>query len=46
MPFAGLLGFVRLPLSFYGWMLLIIAAYIISAEMAKRWFYKKLQNQS
>ncbi len=46
MPFAGLLGFVSLPLSFYGWMLLIIAAYIISAEMAKRWFYKKLQNQS
>ena len=46
MPFAGLLGFVSLPLSFYGWMLLIIGAYIISAEMAKRWFYKKLQNQS
>jgi len=46
MPFAGLLGFVSLPLSFYGWMLLIIAAYIISAEMAKKWFYKKLQNQS
>ena len=46
MPFAGLLGFVSLPLSFYGWMLLIIAAYIISAEMAKRWFYKKLQNKS
>ena len=46
MPFADLLGFVSLPLSFYGWMLLIIAAYIISAEMAKRWFYKKLQNQS
>ena len=45
MPFAGLLGFVSLPLSFYGWMLLIIAAYIISAEMTKRWFYKKLQNQ-
>jgi len=46
LPFAGLFGFVRLPLSFYGWMLLIIAAYIISAEMAKRWFYRKLQNQS
>ena len=46
MPFADLLGFVSLPLSFYGWMLLIIAAYIISAEMAKRWFYKKLQNKS
>jgi Mg2+-importing ATPase len=45
MPFASLLGFVKLPLSFYGWMLLIIAGYIVSAEMAKRWFYKKLQNQ-
>jgi Mg2+-importing ATPase len=46
MPFASLFGFVRLPLSFYGWMLLIISCYIISAELAKRWFYKKLQNQS
>ena len=46
LPFAGLFGFVRLPLSFYGWILLIITAYIISAEMAKRWFYRKLQNQS
>jgi Mg2+-importing ATPase len=46
MPFASLFGFVRLPLPFYGWMLLIISCYIISAELAKRWFYKKLQNQS
>jgi Mg2+-importing ATPase len=46
MPFASLFGFVRLPPSFYGWMLLIISCYIISAELAKRWFYKKLQNQS
>ena len=40
LPFAGLLGFVRLPISFYGWMLLIVAAYIASAEIAKRLFYK------
>ena len=46
MPFSGLFGFVRLPLSFYGWMLLIVAAYIISAEMAKRWFYRRIKNQA
>jgi len=42
-PMAGLFGFVRLPLSFYGWMGLIVAAYIGSAELAKNWFYRKLQ---
>ena len=44
-PIAGLFGFVSLPLSFYGWMLLIVAAYIVSAEIAKRWFYKRIQNK-
>jgi len=44
-PLASLFGFVRLPLSFYGWMLLIVAAYIVSAEIAKRWFYQRLQNR-
>jgi Mg2+-importing ATPase len=42
-PLAGLFGFVRLPLSFYGWMGLIVAGYIGSAELAKKWFYRKLQ---
>jgi Mg2+-importing ATPase len=42
-PLAGPFGFVRLPLSFYGWMLLIVAAYLGSAEIAKQWFYRKLQ---
>jgi Mg2+-importing ATPase len=42
-PVAGLFGFVRLPLSFYGWMGLIVAGYIGSAELAKNWFYRKLQ---
>lgn len=46
MPFAALFGFVRLPLAFYGWMLLIVAAYLISAEIAKRWFYRRIQNQA
>jgi Mg2+-importing ATPase len=46
MPFASLFGFVRLPLISYGWMLLIIGAYIISAEIAKRWFFRKIQNRA
>ena len=41
---ADLFGFTRLPLSFFGWILLIVAAYIISAELLKRWFYRKLRN--
>ncbi len=44
-PMAGLLGFVPMPLSFYGWMALIVALYIGSAEAAKRWFYKRLKNR-
>lgn len=45
MPFSPLFGFSRLPLAFYGWMLLIVAVYIFCAEMAKQWFYRKLKNQ-
>jgi Mg2+-importing ATPase len=44
-PLATLFGFVKLPLQFYGWMLLIITTYLISAEIAKRWFYKKLSSK-
>jgi len=46
MPFAGLFGFVKLPLSFYGWMLLIVAVYVFSAEKLKKWFYRKIENQA
>ena len=46
MPFAGLFGFVKLPLSFYGWMLLIVALYVFSAEKLKQWFYRKIENQA
>jgi Mg2+-importing ATPase len=42
-PLAGPFGFVRLPLQFYGWMLIIVAAYIGSAEILKHWFYRKVQ---
>ena len=44
-PVAGLLGFVPMPLSFYGWMLLIVAVYIASAETVKKWFFKRLINK-
>jgi Mg2+-importing ATPase len=45
-PFAGLFGFVSLPLSFYGWILLIVVAYMFSAELAKQWFYRRIKNQA
>jgi P-type Mg2+ transporter len=44
-PLASLFGFVALPLSFYGWILLIVIAYMFTAELAKQWFYRRLKNQ-
>jgi len=44
LPFSGLLGFSKLPSMFFFWMLLIVAAYIITAELAKRWFFSKIKN--
>ena len=41
-PLAVWFGFTRLPLAYYGWMLLIIVLYLGSAELAKRWFYRKM----
>jgi Mg2+-importing ATPase len=41
-PVALWFGFTRLPLTYYGWMMLIIAVYIGSAEFAKHWFYRKV----
>jgi P-type Mg2+ transporter len=43
-PLADIFGFVRLPLSFYGWMTLIICAYIGSAEILKQWFYRRIKD--
>lgn len=40
-PMAPLFNFVKLPLAFYGWMVLIISGYIITAELAKKWFYAR-----
>jgi len=42
LPIANWLGFVRLPLSYYGWMSLIVLFYLLSAELAKRWFYSRM----
>jgi len=40
-PLATLLGFVSLPMRFYPWLALIILAYIVTAEAAKRIFYRR-----
>jgi len=40
-PLAGILGFMRLPLSFYPALAVIILCYMATAEAAKRFFYRK-----
>ena len=40
-PLGNLFGFTRLPFFFFGWIVLIVCGYAISAEMCKRWFYSK-----
>jgi Mg2+-importing ATPase len=40
-PLAGILGFTRLPLSFYPSLAAIILCYMATAEAAKRFFYRK-----
>ncbi len=46
LPFAALFGFTALPFIYYPWMLGIIAAYILTTEIAKKWFFKSLRNIS
>jgi Mg2+-importing ATPase len=41
-PFAAMFGFITLPWKYYVLMLFTVVAYILTAEMAKRWFYKKM----
>jgi Mg2+-importing ATPase len=38
-PLGAVFGFVPLPPAFLAFMGLIVLAYVVSAEMAKRWFY-------
>ncbi|MDO3642194.1 magnesium-translocating P-type ATPase [Mucilaginibacter sp. L3T2-6] len=45
-PAAQWFGFGRLPAAYYGWTLLIISGYVISAEYAKKWFYKRAKINS
>lgn len=46
LPFIGglahLFGFVRLPIIFYFYMALIVAVYVISADLIKKWFYRRI----
>ena len=44
-PLAPMFGFTRLPLVFYGWMLLIVLCYILLAEITKRLFYRRMINR-
>ncbi|NHA02554.1 magnesium-translocating P-type ATPase [Mucilaginibacter sp. HC2] len=41
-PLAVWFGFTPLPITFYGWILLIIILYLGTAELTKRWFYRKM----
>lgn len=42
-PLASIFGFVPLSWKYYMLMLATVTAYILSAELAKRWFYKKIK---
>lgn len=42
-PAAHWFGFTRLPAAYYGWMLLIVCAYVLSAEYTKRRFYRYIE---
>lgn len=39
-PLASDLGFVGLPLGFYGFLLLAVVTYLALVEIAKRWFFR------
>jgi len=42
LPIATWLGFIQLPVGYYAWMFAIVVLYLISAELAKRWFYHSM----
>ncbi len=42
-PLGRLFGFVPIPLPFLGVLALILLAYMLSAELVKRWFYRNHQ---
>lgn len=45
-PLANLFGFVALPWKYFGFMVVIVLSYLVSAEMAKKWFYRKAMNRN
>lgn len=44
-PMAGWFGFVRLPLIFYVWALVIVIVFLFTAEAVKRWFHKHMEKK-
>ncbi|HXX56918.1 MAG TPA: magnesium-translocating P-type ATPase, partial [Thermodesulfovibrionales bacterium] len=40
-PFADTLGFVRLPLSYWGWIAAFLFLYSVMTHKVKQWFFKK-----
>lgn len=45
-PLAGPLGFTPLPLSYALAIFAIVALYFLSAELTKRWFYRRFEDES
>jgi Mg2+-importing ATPase len=45
-PLAGVLDFTPLPLNYLLLIFVIVALYFVSAEFAKRWFYKHMQDDA
>ena len=45
MPFANRIGLVPLPLLSMGAMLVIVATYILTADLLKVWFFKKYRSE-
>jgi Mg2+-importing ATPase len=41
-PLGKIFGFAALPVRFLGWMAVIVAFYIASAEVTKKIFYRKV----
>ena len=42
-PVAAIFGFQKLPVYFLAFLAAIVAAYVVTAEVAKRIFYKKIR---
>jgi len=45
-PLSAWFNFTHVPWAIYGWTTLLIAAYMIAAELVKQWFYRNLVRRS